>query len=366
MTYSNIPSAQAVVYHCKQRSIENIVISPGSRNAPLSLGFTEDPFFKCYSIVDERSAAFFALGMAQQSRSPAVLICTSGSALLNYYPAIAEAFYSDIPLIVISADRPPYKIDIGDGQTIRQEGIFSNHIGFAANLKLDVIHAVEELKQWSVLDNDVPEQEINRLQEEVSRYNDAQLNQAFQKAVIDSFPVHINVPFEEPLYGLETDLYRTPEVEKVKNPKRLPDPEDMDELVDTWSSSKRKLIIVGVQFPDLIDDDVLQAFADDPSVAVLTETTSNMRRMEFVNSIDSVLAPIELAQKKTELFQELRPELVISFGGLIVSKKIKAFLRLHRPTHHWHIDPKKAFNTFQALSKHIRLDPNTFFTNIVA
>ncbi len=363
MTYSNIPSAQAVVYHCKQRSIENIVISPGSRNAPLSLGFTEDPFFKCYSIVDERSAAFFALGMAQQSRSPAVLICTSGSALLNYYPAIAEAFYSDIPLIVISADRPPYKIDIGDGQTIRQEGIFSNHIGFAANLKLDVIHAVEELKQWSVLDKDVPEQEINRLQEEVSRYNDAQLNQAFQKAVIDSFPVHINVPFEEPLYGLETDLYRTPEVEKVKNPKRLPDPEDMDELVDTWSSSKRKLIIVGVQFPDLIDDDVLQAFADDPSVAVLTETTSNMRRLEFVNSIDSVLAPIELAQKKTELFQELRPELVISFGGLIVSKKIKAFLRLHRPAHHWHIDPKKAFNTFQALSKHIRLDPNTFFTD---
>ncbi|MEN8798223.1 MAG: thiamine pyrophosphate-binding protein, partial [Flavobacteriaceae bacterium] len=127
MKYSEIPTAQAVIYHCKAKGIDNIVISPGSRNAPLILGFTLDPFFKCYSIVDERSAAFFALGIAQQLKRPVVLLCTSGSALLNYYPAVAEAYYSDIPLVVISADRPSYKIDIGDGQTIRQDGVFDRH-----------------------------------------------------------------------------------------------------------------------------------------------------------------------------------------------------------------------------------------------
>ena len=104
MKYSSIPAAQSVVQHCKCKGIQNIVISPGSRNAPLTIGFTEDTYFQCYSIVDERSAAFFALGIAQQLRKPVAVVCTSGSALLNYYPAVAEAFYSDIPLVVISAD----------------------------------------------------------------------------------------------------------------------------------------------------------------------------------------------------------------------------------------------------------------------
>ena len=99
MKHSSIPSAQLVVQHCKAKKLQNIVISPGSRNAPLIIGFTEDPYFTCYSIVDERSAAFFALGIAQQLKEPVALVCTSGSALLNYYPAIAEAFYSGIPIV---------------------------------------------------------------------------------------------------------------------------------------------------------------------------------------------------------------------------------------------------------------------------
>ena len=81
--------------------------------------FVNNPAFKCYSIADERCAAFFAMGIAQQIQKPDAVVCTSGSALLNYYPAVAEAFYSQIPLVVISADRPLDKIDIGDGQTIR-------------------------------------------------------------------------------------------------------------------------------------------------------------------------------------------------------------------------------------------------------
>ena len=113
MNYPNIPLAQTVIQLFKLKKVKHIIISPGSRNAPLTIGFTNDPFFKCYSIVDERCAAFFAIGIAQQLDEAVAVVCTSGSALLNYYPAVAEAFYSDVPLIVLSADRPNYLIGIG-------------------------------------------------------------------------------------------------------------------------------------------------------------------------------------------------------------------------------------------------------------
>ena len=105
MIYPKIPLAQSIIEICLAKGITNIIISPGSRNAPLTIGFAQNPNFTCYSIADERCAAFFALGIAQQIKKPTAIICTSGSALLNYYPAFAEAFYSQIPLIVISADR---------------------------------------------------------------------------------------------------------------------------------------------------------------------------------------------------------------------------------------------------------------------
>ncbi|MFT5752376.1 MAG: 2-succinyl-5-enolpyruvyl-6-hydroxy-3-cyclohexene-1-carboxylate synthase, partial [Dokdonia sp.] len=99
MKHSKIPVAQSIVNLCLSKGIDQVVISPGSRNAPLTIEFTNNNEINAYSIVDERCAAFFGLGIAQQTQKPVALVCTSGSALLNYYPAIAEAFYSDIPLI---------------------------------------------------------------------------------------------------------------------------------------------------------------------------------------------------------------------------------------------------------------------------
>ncbi|MGY0408234.1 MAG: thiamine pyrophosphate-binding protein, partial [Polaribacter sp.] len=159
--------AQIVIAACQQFNVATVVISPGSRNAPLTVGFFNHPKIETLSVVDERCAAFFALGIAQQTQKPVVVLCTSGSALLNYYPAIAEAFYSNIPLVVISADRPKHLIDIGDGQTIRQENVFENHILFSANL-------VENTK---------------------FKTRNAQLvSQALQISVSQQGPVHINVP----------------------------------------------------------------------------------------------------------------------------------------------------------------------------
>ena len=196
MNYSLIPTAQTIVQHCQANDITTIVISPGSRNAPLTISFAENPFFSCFSIVDERCAAFFALGMAQQLQKPVVVICTSGSALLNYYPAVAEAYYSNTPLIVISADRPIYKVGIGDGQTINQKNVFENQIGYSANLRQDVSHATDKIlhykKEWIKGEN------VDKIQNKVQAYNDAELNTAFKIAFTYQSPVHINVPLKSP------------------------------------------------------------------------------------------------------------------------------------------------------------------------
>jgi len=360
MKYSSIPSAQSVVYHCKARGIRNIIISPGSRNAPLTIGFSEDPFFKCFSIVDERCAAFFALGISQQTKEPSVVLCTSGSALLNYYPAIAEAFYSDIPLVVLSADRPTYKVDIGDGQTIRQANIFYNHIGYSANLKQDVCHATDKIQKYDP-NQLVHHSSIKSDQIQVQKYNDTELDKALNIALSDHTPVHVNIPFEEPLYQT---VEASSLVSQVNLPQALEEGDcgDWQEYLEIWKSASRKMVLVGVNPPNSVEKKYLEILAKDPSVIVLTESTSNLFHTNFFSHIDSIIAPIEKSGNKDELFKMLQPEIVLTFGGLIVSKKIKAFLRDYSPFHHWHVDAKKANNTFFCLTKHFKAGPNNFFS----
>ncbi|HBK82193.1 MAG TPA: 2-succinyl-5-enolpyruvyl-6-hydroxy-3-cyclohexene-1-carboxylate synthase, partial [Flavobacterium sp.] len=199
----------------KAKGIHHIVISPGSRNAPLTLGFCEQQTtFKCYSIADERCAAFFALGMAQQLNKAVAIVCTSGSALLNYYPAVAEAFYSQIPLIVVSADRPASKIDIGDGQTIRQENVFINHSLFNANLT-----------------------------ENATIENDIKINTAINKSLSKKGPVHINIPFEEPLYEMTDQLLVAPKILAFETENLNFELEDF--MVKKWNVAQKKIVLVG-------------------------------------------------------------------------------------------------------------------------
>ncbi|MCM4171647.1 2-succinyl-5-enolpyruvyl-6-hydroxy-3-cyclohexene-1-carboxylic-acid synthase [Arenibacter sp. TNZ] len=361
MKYSSIPSARSVVHHCKARGIKNIIISPGSRNAPLTISFYEDPFFKCFSIVDERSAAFFALGIAQQLMEPTVVLCTSGSALLNYYPAIAEAFYSDIPLIVLSADRPRYKVDIGDGQTIRQENVFDNHIGYSANLMLDICHATDKIRKY---DPNRLGPDETKSQAQVQKFNDAELEKAMQIAISNSTPVHINIPFEEPLYQTIDMSDPLPQVNytPVQEESGIV---EWQEYLKTWQSSSRKMVLVGVNPPNAVERQYLDILAKDPSVIVLTESTSNLFHPNFFPNIDSIIAPIEKSGNREQLFKMLQPEIVLTFGGLIVSKKIKAFLRGYSPVLHWHVDTKKANNTFFCLKKHFKTSPNDFFKYVL-
>nr|WP_297787868.1 2-succinyl-5-enolpyruvyl-6-hydroxy-3-cyclohexene-1-carboxylic-acid synthase [uncultured Allomuricauda sp.] len=357
MKYSDIPSAQTLVLYFKSRGVKNIVISPGSRNAPLTISFTKNSFFNCFSIVDERCAAFFAMGMAQHLQEPVAVLCSSGSAMLNFYPAVAEAFYSDIPLIVISADRPSYRIDIGDGQTIRQENVLEKHIGYSANLKQDVSHATQTISKYG-------KSLLNESQEEIQSHNENEIGKALSVAFDEKYPVHINVPFEEPLYGrVEAPTVKIQGTGKSLNKDSLGEV-SWTELSKIWQNSPRKMVLVGVNHPKAVDEEVLEILANDPNTVLFTETTSNLHHPEFFESIDSIIAPIEKSKQKEKLFNALQPELLVTFGGLIVSKKIKAFLRKYKPKQHWHIDPKKANDTFYCLTKHIKTNPNRFFKEV--
>ena len=358
MRHSSILSAQLVVQHCKAKRIKNIVISPGSRNAPLTIDFTEDRYFSCFSVVDERSAAFFALGIAQYLTTPVAVVCTSGSALLNYYPAVAEAFYSGIPLVVISADRPLYKIDVGDGQTIRQDHVFKRHIGYSANLKQDIVHARARVQKYApnwILGNSEPE--AQRL---IQEYNDQELNTALNVSLKLNLPIHINVPFEEPLYGTALKPAAIPVVVPVEPVEDKPI-NDLQNYVNIWNTADRKLVLVGVMPPNEVEQQFLEKLATDPSVIVMTETTSNLHHHTFFASIDSLLAPIEKCENPNHIYKRLQADLVLTFGGLVVSKKIKAFLREYPPRHHWHIDALRAYNTFFVLNHHFKMSVNAFF-----
>lgn len=330
MKRPQIKLAQHIIEACKAKEIKHIVISPGSRNAPLTIGFANNTYFTCYSIVDERSAAFFALGLAQQLNTPVAVVCTSGSALLNYYPAVAEAFYSNIPLVVISADRPSHKIDIGDGQTIRQANVLANHTVYNANLSDETYS---------------------------DKSNFYELNKALNTAVEQQAPVHINAPFEEPLYLTTEEQFS---FDNIPSEAIIPhiNQQAYNDFITRWNQSSKKMVLVGVLAPNSIEKAIVEHLANDPSVLVLTETTSNLYHPNFVPYIDKLLTYTE---KDPSLKEALQPDLLLTFGGLVVSKKIKQFLRTYQPQYHYNIDLYKAYDSYYCLTHSFPITVNQFF-----
>ncbi len=327
--YPKIQLAQAVIEIFSQKEIQHIVISPGSRNAPLTIGFTNQEGFTCYSIADERCAAFFALGLAQQLQKPVAVVCTSGSAVLNYYPAVAEAFYSQIPLLIVSADRPKNKIDIGDGQTIRQENVFANHIVYSANLT-----------------------------ENASSQNDNLIVSAIETAISQKGPAHINVPFEEPLY--ETLLEPT-YIPIISNSFNAKSEFNLDaKFLSEWQSAKKKLILVGELLPNAIEQKYVEFLANDESVLVLLEKTSNLHHPTFIDRIDTLISTFSEDEKLN-----FQPDILLTFGGMVVSKRIKSLLRNYKPKQHWHIDEIRAYDTFGCLSQHFQTNSTSFLSQLV-
>ena len=337
MNFSKNILAQSITDLCFKKNIKNIVISPGSRNAPLTLGFNLNPYFKTYSIVDERAAAFFALGIAQQIKFPVILVCTSGSALLNYYPAISEAYYSNIPLVILSADRPEKLLNIGDGQTINQKNVFNKNIGYSENLNQNDNYY---LNLFGLRDN-----------------NQDKINKALNFSIEKQSPVHINIPFSEPLYEITNSL-------SVNTINKLPglnnqNIKNISSFRNKWQNSIKKIILIGVSSPEILCKKSIDLLASDSSLLVLTENTSNVYHPSFCNKIDQLIAPLTNKELK-----EFRPEILITIGGMIISKKIKAIFRDNKPKEHWHIGIHDANDTFFCLTKHFKTIPNNIISKL--
>lgn len=289
---------QLIVDGCKKVGVTHVVISPGSRNAPLSIAFDEDPHFRVFVVPDERVAAFYAHGMAQKLNKPVVITCTSGSAPLNYYPAIAEAFYQETPLIVISADRPVEWVDQGDGQTIRQERVFDQMVLKSA--QMNEIHS--ENQRWHF---------ERKLSEVLQAANGSRKG-----------PVHLNVPFSEPLYETTDDIHILKNWVELAETETALTKNSKNKLETLWNGSEKRLIIVGQQQKDTDLQEVLEKLALDGSTAVLAEHTSNVFSPYFVSNIDRTLNIIPESEVKA-----FHPDCIVTIGGAIISKKIKVFLR---------------------------------------
>ena len=363
--YPIIPVAQTLILSCLKFDFFDVVISPGSRNVPLAIGFASNKKFNCYSIVDERSAAFFALGLSQKSKKPTILICTSGSALLNYYPAVAEAYYSEIPLIILSADRPEYKINIGDGQTINQSNVFEKNILYSNSLKQDCSHATEEIIKSNlqkIVNDEADFSKIEKSQKSIQKNNERIIEIAFNLSINKMQPVHLNVPMEEPLYEFNDSPSISVKVKKKKEKK--PSLTDLDNFYKVINKASKIMILIGVSDGNILSKKSIQKINSCSSIIVMKEHTSNVFNESFISNIDRLIGPIELQSNSDSVFDELSPEIVISLGGMIVSKKIKSFLRNYKPRKHFHIGNNISKDSFYSRVKHINTTANKFFENI--
>lgn len=330
--YSSIRSVQILAHVLQQYGIDKVVVSPGSRNAPLAIHFSELDDMQCYSIVDERSAAFVGMGMAKALKKPVALTCTSGSAATNYYPAIVEAFYQNIPLLILTADRPADFVDIFDGQTIRQNNLYQQHSYGDFQLKED--------KEENSYD-----------------YNLEIVKKAVELCFEKQGPVHINIPLSEPLYNLVNELPVLLSVESTIQSKKF---EFTPNLTAEWNTSKRILILVGSQDPNPELQMQLSQLVKNHSVVVLTEVTSNLNNEKFFAHIDRYIFNFN-----DEDFKNYAPDLLITVGQNVVSKKVKNFLREAKPKHHWHIDENWQPDTYFVLDRNIVAKPEVFFSKLL-
>lgn len=308
---------------CAAFGVQHVVVSPGSRSAPLTLAFSRSGLFDIKVVTDERSAAFIALGMAQQTRVPVVLICTSGTAAVNYFPAVAEAFFQKVPLLILTADRPPELVGQQDGQTIFQTGVFGQHV--KASLTLPHTYAENTTAHIEVL------------------------QQALAACCYpDAGPVHVNVPLREPLYATE---FVFEEVSTTKPEMVLPPP-DVTLLEQSLQQAERVLVVCAALPAQEFLHQRVKALLAKSSVVWINDVCANLRGTGDVMHYDFLLGALN-----EEQLHLLRPQLLITLGDNHVSKNLKQFLKRMKPERHFHFSPSaSAPDTFQTSPVHIQAD----------
>lgn len=317
----------------RAKGTADVVISPGSRSGPLTHTFVSSGYFTCRSVVDERSAGYFAIGLAQAKQKPVVLVCSSGTASLNYAPAVAEAFYQNIPLIVLTADRPDYWIDQGENQTIRQHHIYRDFCKKEITLPM----GESEKELW---------------------FAGRMMNETLNTAVSGvPGPVHINIPLEEPLHDLmNEDLPPVKVIELTNTETFLPESEQ-EKLAAVFNKAEKILILAGQQNPNPGLEEILAGLVERTGAVVLKEHLANLNNTHFCSHADILMTSL-----LSENSVDFQPDLLISFGGTFVSKLLKQFLRENRPAHHWHLsEAGQYYDTYQSLTRVINMKAATFF-----
>ena len=308
---------------CFQQGVRKVIIAPGSRNAPLILAFTSHTGLECLSITDERSAAYFAVGIAQHSAEPVALICTSGTAVLNFAPAIAEAYYQNLPLIVITADRSAETIDQADGQTIRQSDIYSNYIKTCVGLPVETVEQVD------------------------LAYSDRMVSQAIDIALTFPIgPVQINVPLREPIYTALPEAHSNPKIIKTIPGVVSVSKESLQTLSAAWLTYSKKLIVVGVQPLNGKLNELVKRLSNEPDVVVIGENLSNISGEKIIDRPEVLYASLSIEQKES-----FKPELLITIGHSAISKQMKLYLKEFQPLEHWQFESSLPYaDTYKSLT----------------
>lgn len=303
--YSSKENVNILTALLVKHGIRHAVVCPGSRNAPIVHNLNECPDIQCHPVTDERSAGFYALGMTLALAEPVVVCVTSGTALLNLQPAVAEAWYQHQPLVVVSADRPGQWIDQLDGQTLPQPDALGRFVRKAVSLP--EVSRLEESKG-----NEKPNEErwyCNRL-----------INEALLEATAeDARPVHINVPITEPLFTF--DVSDLPDERHIIRTRPFADYDGLcPELVEGLSAAKRPMIVFGQTNPhDFEGGGVGFLFSH---VIVLHESLSTF---PSISHFDEVLYRHALSSSDDD--DQLLPDFILYVGGTIVSKRLRHFLR---------------------------------------
>lgn len=326
--------------------VDTLVLSPGSRNTPLMIGASARPSIRKLIISDERTAAFAALGIGIVTRRPVALVCTSGTALYNYAPAVAEAYYQRIPLIVITADRPAQWIDQDDSQTLRQFGALDKIVKRSYDI-------YAETGMSTPCGN-----------REYSTEREWFVNRTANEAVLTATqghpgPVHINMQFANPLNRTcDTTDRKERKVEYIANDWGMP-PHLVSEIANRLAD-KRIMVVAGFMGADDRLNKAVKDFSTLGNVTVLAETISNLHIGHNAQMIDSVLTRLT-----PEELRRMQPDIVISIGGAIISRKLKEYLRGSEGTEHWTLrDTDVSVDCFQRLAMHIEITPRNFFKSM--
>lgn len=321
---------------CAQHGIRQAIICPGSRSALLTLAFARHPKIKTFVIPDERSAGFIGLGLAQSCYNPVAIICTSGTAVANLYPAIIEAFYQHVPLLLFTADRPPEWIDQHDGQTIRQQEIYQKHVLASYQFPVSFDHP------------------------EAVWHGEKMISEALIKAKGDvPGPIHVNVPIREPFYPAPEEEFHFAHELKIIRSTRTQNTLSMtwvNEMCETLKNYDKIMVLVGQTRLSIELQASMNTIQKKLKWVIVGDITANIARLNHPISRHDVIL------KDHNNSEEYKPDLLITFGQSILSKSLKNFLREENIRDHWDIGPTQdIIDPFKSLTRKINIDPEIFF-----